>query len=333
MRDSKCLSLHNCLMKSLILQSLKSPLIFSEHQDPQPANGESLVELRAAALNRRDYWITQGMYPGVKTPCILGSDGSGVIGDREVILCPSLNWGTSETAQGGDYQILGMPRNGTFAEQIAYPSDLIYDKPPRLSFEEAAALPLAGLTAFRALIVQAGLRVGQKLLISGIGGGVATFGLQFALAVGVEVYVTSSSEEKLAKAKSLGAIDGANYRDTDWAKGFLKSFGKMDVILDSAGGKGYNDLLKILKPGGCIVNYGSTAGPPAELDLFTVFWNQIRIIGSTMGSPRDFESMLDLVIRHDIHPVIDRTESLENGPELIASMASMPQFGKLALKI
>lgn len=319
-------------MKALALLETKSPLKYGDHPEPKPQPGEALVEICAAALNRRDYWITQGMYPGVQTPCILGSDGAGKVGDREVILCPSLNWGDSEKVQGAGYQILGMPKDGTFAERIAYPEALIYDKPEHLSFEAAAALPLAGLTAYRALMVQGEMQPGQRLLISGIGGGVATFALSFALAHGVEVYVTSSSEEKIQKAMELGAKAGVNYREKEWRKQFLADHGPVDLVLDSAGGPGYNDLLKILKPGGAIVNYGATAGPPAQLDMFTIFWNQIRIIGSTMGSRADFKAMLDFVTRHEIRPQVDQVFPLSEGSALVQSMAEMQQFGKLVLR-
>ena len=320
-------------MKALVLAREKHPLVYQDVPEPQPGDGRSLVSLRAAALNRRDYWITQGMYPGVSTPCILGSDGSGVAGDRDVIICPGIAWGDSQRAQQAGFRILGMPDDGTFAESVAVPTVLLHDKPSHLSWHEAAALPLAGLTAYRALVVQAGLQPGQMILISGAGGGVAVFAVQFAVALGANVFVTSSSDEKIGRAMELGAAAGANYRTDGWTKEFRKRYGSMDVVIDSAGGEGYNDLLGLLRPGGRIVSYGVTAGSPGKLDMFRVFWNQLHIVGSTMGSPDDFTAMLQFVNEHRLHPVVDRVVPLAHGSELIASMGGMSQFGKLVLDI
>lgn len=316
-------------MKALVLTERESPLVFRDEPDPVAAEGEVVVELRAAALNRRDFWITQGMYPGVEAPCVLGSDGAGLIGDREVVINPGIGWGDDESAQSPEFSILGMPRNGTFAERVAVPAELVHDKPAHLSWDEAAALPLAGVTAYRALFAQGGLEAGQTVLISGAGGGVAAFALQFAVAAGANAVVTSSSAEKLAKAKELGAAAGFNYREESWAKGLEP----VDLILDSAAGPGYNALIGLLKPGGRIVNYGATAGAPKRLDFFKVFWNQLKILGSTMGSPADFDAMLKFVGKHQIRPEIDRVVPLSEGSELVASMADSPQFGKLVLAV
>jgi zinc-binding alcohol dehydrogenase/oxidoreductase len=326
-------------MKALVLKETNQPLQFEECPNPEAGTGSALVTLKAAALNRRDYWITQGMYPGVQTPCILGSDGAGVVSTtgEEVIICPSIDWGNDPAAQQESFRILGMPDNGTFAEQIAVETQLLAAKPDHLSWAEAAALPLAGLTAYRALFSQGGLQrdssSDQTVLITGIGGGVATFALQFAVAAGAKVLVTSSSAEKIERAVSLGATAGADYKQDGWARDLGKAHGPIDLVIDSAGGEGYNDLLDLVKAGGRIVNYGATAGPPRKLDMFKLFWKQLHLVGCTMGSPDDFTAMVKFVNERKIRPIVDQTVPLAEGSDLIASMAASPQFGKLVLEI
>lgn len=191
-------------------------ITFTTAPEPQPAAGEAVVAIRAAALNHRDVWIKTGQYAGLKWPCQPGSDGAGVVmavGDgvdaawigREVVINPSFDWGSDEQTQGPNFTILGLPRAGTLAEKISVPVAQLSAKPAHLSWEEAAALPLAGLTAYRALFARARLRAGERVLVTGIGSGVACFALQFAVLCGADVWVTSSSEEKIAKAIALGA--------------------------------------------------------------------------------------------------------------------------------
>jgi zinc-binding alcohol dehydrogenase/oxidoreductase len=331
-------------MKALTLKQIKTPLELLEQTEPWPRPDEVIVELAAAALNRRDYWITQGMYPGIEPPVVLGSDGSGVVIEaggevdrswksREVIIDPALNWGDDQTVQSNSLTILGLPQNGTFATHVAVAASQLHDKPAHLNWQEAAALPLAGVTAYRAVFSQGGLKSGETILITGVGGGVATFALQFAVAVGANVWVTSSSEEKIQRAIDLGAKGGFNYREDGWHKKLVKSAGSPNLIIDSAGGPGYAPLLSIAAPGGRIVNYGATAGAPEKIDLFKVFWKQLRLQGSTMGSPQDFSQMLALVAKHKIRPVVDRVFPLTEGNEAIQMMKSSPQFGKYVLAI
>ena len=331
-------------MKALTLTAIKSPLEIIERPSLEPAPGEVVVELKAAALNRRDYWITRGLYPGVAPPVVLGSDGAGIVkasGDgvdtewlgREVLLNPGIGWGDNPSAQANDFTILGVPRDGTFADEVAVPVEQLAAKIEGLSWQEAAALPLAGVTAFRSLFTHAHMQADETVLITGIGGGVATLALQFAVAAGGNVWVTSSSDEKIAKAVELGARGGFDYSEENWAKQLVKEAGHPDVIIDSAGGHGYSDLINAAAPGGRIVNYGATAGPPQKLDLFKVFWKQVQLQGSTMGSPDDFAAMLAFATTHEIHPVIDRVMSLEEGNDAISLMQSSPQFGKIVLDV
>ncbi|MBI1373118.1 MAG: zinc-binding dehydrogenase [Phycisphaera sp.] len=331
-------------MKAAVLNEVGKTLEIEERDAPKPGAGEVVVALKAAALNRRDFWITQGLYPGVKCPVVLGSDGAGVVSavgegvdaamvGREVVIDPGLDWGDDERAQAEAFHILGMPRDGTFAEAVVVPAGNVHDKPGRLSWAEAAALPLGGVTAFRAAIVQGAAGHGRRVLVTGVGGGVATFAVQFAHAVGSTVFVTSSSEAKIDAAIRLGATAGYDYTADGWAKRLVDEHGPMDVIIDSAGGAGYNQLLDACAPGGAIVNYGSTAGPPAKLDMFKVFWKQLRLQGTTMGSPADFAAMLHDVNAHAIRPVIDRVMPLAEADAAVALMKGSPQFGKIVLEI
>ncbi len=322
-------------MKALRLNAPQAPLKTENIPAPQAIPGKTVVHLRAAAFNRRDFWITQGLYPNVQTPVTLGSDGAGVVAStgQEVILNPGLGWGNRQAAQSPDFSILGMPTDGTFAEQVVVPQTNVHPKPNHLNWAEAAALPLAGLTAYRALVSQGGLQPVDTVLISGVGGGVATFALQFAVAIGAKTLVTSSSTEKIEKAKRLGATDGYDYRDENWVQKLTEAHGPVDLIIDSAGGEGYARLIDAAAFGGRIVNYGATTGPPKQLDLFKVFWKQLHLIGSTMGSPDDFTAMLELVKQKTIKPIIDRTFRFDQANEALELLSKHGQFGKLVLQI
>ncbi len=331
-------------MQVLVLRELKTPLVLGERPDPAPGEGEVVVRLAAAALNRRDYWITQGMYPAIKLPVVLGSDGAGVVESigagvdagwrgREVIINPGWDWGDSELAQATSLKVLGMPIDGTLATHVLVPVKYLHDRPGHLTVQEAAALPLGGVTAYRAAFTQGQLAAGEKVLVTGAGGGVSSIVIQFAVAAGAEVYVTSSSPEKIASALKLGAKAGFDYTTADWAGEAKSACGAFDLIIDSAGGDGYAALVELAAPGGRIVNYGATAGPPKKLDMFKVFWKQLRLLGSTMGSPRDFAAMLDFVAQHKIRPVVDQVFPLVEGNAAIARMRDTQQFGKIVVDV
>ncbi len=331
-------------MRALVLRKTRLPLELEERPNLQPQGGEAIVRLKTAALNRRDFWIVQDRYPGIRMPVILGSDGAGIVTEvgadvdrdwvgKEVVINPGLNWGDDPSAQSDAFQILGLPRDGTLAESIAIPAAQLYPKPAFLSWDEAGALPLAGLTAYRALFVQGGLQAGETVLVSGIGGGVATLALLFAVAAGARAWATSSSADKLKRATELGAEGGFLYTDEHWLETAKEQQFRPDLIIDGAGGPGFDRLIDVVRPGGRIVNYGATAGPLDALNLRKVFWKQLHLIGSTMGSPREFEQMLAFVIEHEVRPAIDRVVPLEQGNEAFSRMAESTQFGKLVLKI
>lgn len=329
-------------MQVQTLKALKQPLALEDRPDLQPLPGQVVVRLKAASLNRRDYWITQGLYPGTRPPVVPGSDGAGVVskvGDgvdenwpgQEVIIDPGLDWGENPAVQGNDFTILGIPDDGTFASEVQVAATQLHRRPPYLDWAEAAALPLAGVTAWRALFTQGRLQAGENILITGIGGGVASFALQFAVAAGAHVWVTSSSAEKIERAQALGAAGGFDYRQADWAEQMKATGGQPALIIDSAGGKGYSDLINLVAAGGRIVNYGATAGPPEKLDLFRVFWKQLTLQGSTMGSPDDFAAMLRFVEEHKIRPAVDRIFPFDQVNEALQLMANSEQFGKIVL--
>jgi len=313
--------------------------------EPQPATGEVRVSLRAAALNHRDLWMLRGQYAGLKWPLIPGSDGAGVVSavgagvspellGREVIINPAFGWGDMGAAQGQAFSILGLPHNGTLAESVVVPVEQLAPRPEHLDWCEAAALPLAGLTAWRALVTRAQVRSGERVLISGIGGGVALFALQFAVALGAEVWVTSSSPEKLARAGEFGARGGFLYMRSDWVRGAVEQVGGgFDVIIDGAGGTGFDALVAAAAPGGRIAFYGATRGNVPEFVLRKVFWRQLSLLGTTMGSPSDWAAMLDCVNQHKIRPIISARYPLAKTGEALALMERGGQMGKIAITI
>ncbi|PZF71830.1 quinone oxidoreductase family protein [Taibaiella soli] len=332
-------------MKAIVLEGINEPLQLKDVNDPIAAPGEVIVKLKAAAFNRRDWWIQHGQYAGLKFPIILGSDGCGVVAavgegvdaswiGKEVIIDPSLNWGDSEDFQQKSYNILGLPHDGTFAELVNVPAANLHLKPAYLTAEEAAAFPLAGVTAFRALFTKGKCKAGDKVLIVGVGGGAAMFALQFAVAAGAEVYVTSSSQEKIDMAVEMGAKGGVNYKDADWAAQLKAMAGSINVAVDSALGEGFAKLTDLAAPGGRIVFFGGTAGDVPALNGRHIFWKQLTILGSTMGTAKDFQAMLDFINEHQLRPVIDEIFPMEDADQALHRMdTGSSKSGKIVLTI
>lgn len=322
-------------MRAVRLDELGGPekLVLEEVTEPTAGAGETLVRVRAAALNHRDLFITRGLYPNVTLPRTLGSDGAGEADGAEVLLDPAIGWGDNERVWSPDATILGMPREGTFAQFVAVPKENVHPKPAHLSLEEAASLPLGGATAYRALFARGGLQPGETVLITGIGGGVQTFALIFAKTCGARVVVTSSRDGKLERAKALGADVAINYATTpDWHKAVRAAVGAVDLAIDSAGGETFAKAVTVVRPGGRIVTYGGTSGDTA-LKMFPVFWNQLSIFGTSMGSPTDFKKMLHFVNEHKIKPVIDRVYELSEIRAAMNRMDDALQFGKIVLRV
>ncbi len=334
-------------MKAVVLHEKGGPekLKMEEVATPEPGAGELRVKLKASALNRRDYWITLGMYPAMAYPCIIGSDGAGVIdavgegGDKaligkEVVVYPAREWGDEQHRFGPDFRVLGMPDQGTFAEYICAPVSDVYAKPAHLSWEQAAAVPLGGLTSWRAVVTQAEVQAGQKVLITAAGSGVSTFAIQWALGHGAEVYVTSGSKEKIEKARDMGASGGANYHDEGFTKQLRNMSGGFDAIIDSAGGDGINALLDTLNDAGRYVFFGATLGNASSgLEMAKLFFRHIRLQGTTMGSPQDFAAMMDFVCNKKIEPIIHQVFPMEEAVAAHKLMENFSQMGKIVLRI
>ena len=336
-------------MKAVVLHELEGPdsLRYEDAPDPEPGSGEIVVRLRNAALNRRDVFVTQGMYPGAKPdalPIILGSDGSGEVAAKgdgaegpdegaEVVINPALHWGDNPKFPGKEYRILGLPDDGTYAQFVKVPADHVYPKPSHLSHEEAAAIPLAALTAYRALFTRGQLQEGETVLVPGIGGGVATFVVQMAKAAGATVFVTSGSDEKIERARELGAEGGVNYNSEDWFKELRSMTGGVDLSIDSIGGEVFNVLIQSAKPGGRIVVFGATAGPAQKAMTISIALKNLDVFGTAMGNAQEFGDMLAFYEKHDLHPVINETFSLDEATAAQQHMEQGKGIGKIVLEI
>ncbi|NNE28341.1 MAG: zinc-binding dehydrogenase [Saprospiraceae bacterium] len=330
-------------MKALELNQEKE-LMIVDAPVPKVKQGWVLVKLRTAALNHREIWISQGLYPGLTLPCILGADGAGVVeevGDgvsrdwlgKEVILYPAYDWGHDANVPLKTFRVLGMPDPGTMAEYILVPESSLFQKPPHLSWDEAAAIPVAGVTAWRALFVHGKIEAGSRILITGIGGGVAQAGLSLALAKGATVFVTSSSEHKISDAVSKGAEGGVNYKDEDWPSKLKELSGGIDMVLDSSPAKNLDDYFRFLNYGGRIVVYGSTGSRHTTLNISKFFLRHIQFIGTTMGSPKDFSDLLEFMESHEIQPEVYKSFGLSEGIEAFEELKKGDQIGKIVLRI
>ena len=312
--------------------------------DPVPGPDQVVVDLRAAALNRRDWWIwTQ---PGhSELPVTLGSDGAGVIsavgsgvgglspGD-EVVFDPTLGWGESEEHPGPEFGILGVPLDGTFAERVVIDAARVARRPERLNWEAAAALNLGGLTAWRATVTCAGAAPGRSLLVTGAGSGVSTFVVQIAVELGARVFVTSSSEEKIARARDLGAEGGVSYRDPDWPQRIVElAGGGLDAAVDSFGGPSWEGALRALRTGGTLVSFGDTGGDTSTVSTSEVYWQWRRVQGTSMGSPREYEALLAHVAEASWRPVIDSAYPLEQLDAAARRLLAPDRYGKVVLQI
>jgi len=330
-------------MKALVLKDA-GQIELREIPKPTVTHGKALVRIKAAGLNRRDDWIREGKYPNIRFGVTMGSDGAGIVeevGDekdqpwvgQEVVINPNIEWGPDLEVQSGKYTILGMPVDGTFAEYVLVPVDRLHHKPFHLDFLQAAALPLGGLTAFRALFRRGELRGGQNVLISGFGGGVAQFAFLFAQAAGAHVYVSSGSDEKIEKALKLGAKGAYNYKkDVNYAD-LWKTKGGFDLVIDSAGGDQINNFIKMLKRRGKIVFYGATNGLPNKLDMYRMFWNQLSLLGTTMGSDHEFSEMLTFVSKHQLRPLIDSIRPFSKIVESFPDITKSNKVGKIVFQV
>jgi zinc-binding alcohol dehydrogenase/oxidoreductase len=330
-------------MKALVLTK-PGQIELIEIPKPTLSEGKALVRIKAAALNRRDDWIREGKYPNIKFGVTMGSDGAGIVEEvfdevnqpwvgQEVVINPNIEWGPDPEAQSLKYTILGMPVNGTFAEYTLVSVDRLHRKPVHLDFLQAASLPLGGLTAFRSLFRKGELKGGQNILISGFGGGVAQFAFLFARAAGANVYVTSGSDDKIEKAIKLGAKGAYNYKREASYPDLWKTKGGFDLIIDSAGGDQLNNFIKILRPKGKIVFYGATNGLPVKLDLYRMFWNQLSLLGTTMGNDHEFSEMLAFVGKHQVRPLVDSIRPFSKIAESFPDITRPNKVGKIVFQV
>jgi zinc-binding alcohol dehydrogenase/oxidoreductase len=330
------------MMKALVHEGASgvNGLSLQQMQDPQPKAGEVIVKLKAVGLNHRDLFILD-RHKSTEPPLIIGSDGAGVIeavgaevqdvrvGDS-VIINPGIGWKDNTDAPPEGFTIFGHPHHGTFAGKIAVPAEYVAPKPEHLSWEEAGVLSLSALTAYRAMFTKGKVQAGMKVLIPGIGSGVATFLLQFAKAVGAIVYVTSRSAEKCRNALELGA-DKAIDSNGDWDQ--LLSGEKIDLVIDSVGAATINKSLRQVTQGGTVVTFGASAGDVAQINLRDFFYGQLNLLGSTMGSHEEFLEMLEFIKEHDIKPIVDRAYSLDNFNDAFKRIEASDQFGKIGFII
>lgn len=333
-------------MKALLLEAADGPesVRVGDIPTPEPGPGEVRVAIRAASVNHREMWIARGMYPGMTLPATLGCDGAGVVdklGDGaagpavgdEVVIYPGLDWGGNRAAPGAQFGLLGMPHPGTIAEYICVPAASVMPKPRNLSFEEAAATILTGLTGWRALMFKGQLSKDDTLLISGVGGGVASFGLAFAVAMGVRTFVTAESQAVLDRAIGMGASGGVLFTDPEWRKQIGKLTGGIDVVLDGAPAPSFANYVRAINPGARIVIYGSTAGDKFEITATSIFLKSASIVGSQVGDVQDFRDMLAFVEQHDIHPVIERSFPLAEARDALLYLERQHSFGKIVVTI
>jgi NADPH:quinone reductase-like Zn-dependent oxidoreductase len=321
---------------------------------PEPGADEVTVAVRAAAFNHLDIWTLRGAL-GVehRFPHVLGADGAGVVeavgadvpgGIRpgaRVLLNPALSCGACERCRAGEqsecasFRMLGEHEPGTVAEVVRVQAGNVFPILEHLDFAEAAALGVTFVTAYRMLFTRGAMRPGEWVLVTGIGGGLALSLFQLARLVAGKVFVTSSSAEKLARAQGLGADGGVNYREDDVGRTIRRLTGKrgVDLVADSAGGSSIEASLRALRKGGRLVIAGATAGATAEIDVRRVFWNQLSIVGSTMGSVADVSDMLRLVAGTKIRPIVDRVMSFENAPAALRLLESGDQFGKVVVEV
>ncbi|MCP4712430.1 MAG: zinc-binding dehydrogenase [Planctomycetes bacterium] len=342
-------------MKAVTLNNFDGPdsIQIQDMPVPQITDDEVLLDVKAASLNHLDIWVTMGRHgPNVTPPHIAGADGAGIVaavGSRvknitvgqEVLVNPGLSCNNCRFCNAGnhsvcnDFGIMGFSRPGTFAEKVAVPAVNIYPKPPHLDFAAAAALPLDHVTAWRMLITRCQIQPGDTVLIHGIGGGAALAGLQIARTTGARVIATSSSDQKLTKAQSMGAAHLINYKTSPDVAQEVLDFtdgAGVDFAFDSVGAETWPINEKVLRRGGTVVTCGVTTGPTTTVSLQRIYWNQLTILGSTMGSQEDFRAMITAVDINKITPVIDSTFPLDQAPAAYQRMHQAQQFGKIILK-
>ena len=330
-------------MRALVLEAAGLDGARLRHwPDPEPGPGQVLIRLKAAALNHRDLWACRGWRDGAE-PGVLGSDGAGIVSElgprvsdlavgAEVVINPSLHWPAHQPFPGPEFEVLGRPTDGTLAGAVVVPRENVFRKPAHLSFEQAAALPLSTLTAWRALVTIGRLAPGETVLVPGAGGGTAAACVQLAHALGARVIATSRDPGKREKVKELGA-DLALDSAAPFAGAVREATGGAgtQLVIESVGRPTWGESIKALSRGGRLVVYGSTGGDLVELNLVPFFLGWQSVLGTTMGNAGEFAAMLAFVERHRLVSPVDRVFSFGDAPEALRHLDRGEQFGKVVL--
>jgi zinc-binding alcohol dehydrogenase/oxidoreductase len=323
-------------MQAVVMHEFGTAAVLRPGEFPDPAArpGWVTVALRASALNWHDVLVRQGRYRS-PLPHIIGADGAGVRTDtgEHVVVLPSLNWGDRDDAPGSDWEILGDHTPGTYAELVSVPAECVAPKPAGLSWAQAAALPLVGVTSYRALFVRGRLRTGESMLVVGAGGGIATMAISLAVAAGAAITVTSSSSDTIERAVSAGARGGVLHSETEWpehARAMSPKNTGFDLVLDPVGR--WSESVRALRPGGRLVVLGANAAETAPMDIRSFYFGQFDLLGTTMGSSRDFAGLLNMIDRCSVRPpVIDREFPLDRAAEAHQHLEHGRTFGKCVL--
>lgn len=327
-------------MLAVELRSFGDPegLVIAARPDPEPGPEEVRVDLVAAALNRRDWWIRTG--GKAVLPVVLGSDGAGIVsalGERvhgieigdEVVIYPGRGWGDREQAPAAGFELLGVPRQGTYAQRVVVDAGQIRRRPPGWSWAHTAALPVAGLTAWRALVRYADAGPGKTILVPGGGGGVGSFAIQLGHALGARIVTTTSSAEKAERLRAIGASAVADYRASGWPE----QLGPVDAVIDSVGAAAWPGSLRALAPGGVLVCFGDTDGEVGSVPISELFFRYLRIQGTTLGSPAEFDALLAHCAQASWRPVIDRVFALGQAADAHRRLDAPDRLGKIVLAI
>lgn len=335
-------------MRAWVLNKTEGPSSFelADHPNPECGPDDVRVRLKASGLNHLDLWVSMGLPAPKHFPHIAGGDGAGVIdavgsdvigmavGD-EVVIDPSVGCGNCEQCEAGNsvycrsFVILGEHTNGTLADQVVIPARNVSPKPESLSWAQAGTFALTTGTAYR-MLTRARTEPGSKVLVVGIGGGVSSIGLQLALNMGADVWVTSRDPEKVERAVAMGAQGGFDSA-SEFARSVKQATGGVDVVLENVGGATWNQSVRSLRSGGRLVTCGSTAGPKVEITIPYLFFKQLEIIGSSMYTPSEFAAVLELVSSGAIVPAVDSEFAFEELPEALNHLEQGAQFGKIAM--
>ena len=339
-------------MRAAIFHETGGPEVvrIEEVPTPTPGPGEVLVQVKAAAMNHLDLWIRRGLPIDTTMPHIGGSDIAGVIAEtgegvdaarvgQRVVVNPSLGDGTCEWCRRGEesmcprFRILGEHTNGGFAEFVAAAADHVHPLPDGFAFQDAAALPISYMTAWRALHSRARLQGGEDVLVLGASGGTAIAAVQIAVGIGSRVFAVTSGAANVERLRGLGAAFVYDRAEQDWSAALQADTGQrgVDVVVENVGAATWKGSLRALTQGGRLVTYGATTGPKVEIDIRALFWKQFSILGTTMASKAEFEAMLRAAFSGALRPVIDRVMPLDHAREAHERLEAGGQFGKIVL--